>query len=250
MAVSHAAGRGGLAGVSARIVPWRQLAIGIVNVSDRLTAARPPEPRARPAAACELCPPPFSLSRTTDAPQAPRARTIGAAVPPRPAQDPSSGRARPLEAGHPVRHQIVEPQVAHLQLCNLVESTLTRRQPNVTTTVSSRRGKRDSAAPAFPAATQATSAPSPSSWVASAPRDGNESSRAAELLGPVREFVDLAHRRRKMELTALVPSLHRLTNQLDSRRRHSETSQVSMASDVASQGGGAGPGRDRYRWTR
>jgi hypothetical protein len=39
MAVSHAAGRGGLAGVGARIVPWRQLAIGtIVNVSDRLTA--------------------------------------------------------------------------------------------------------------------------------------------------------------------------------------------------------------------
>jgi hypothetical protein len=39
MAVSHAAGRGGLAGVGARIVPWRQLAIGIVNVSDRLTAS-------------------------------------------------------------------------------------------------------------------------------------------------------------------------------------------------------------------
>jgi hypothetical protein len=44
MAVSHAAGRGGLAGVGARIVPWRQLAIGIVNVSDRLTA---PPARAR-----------------------------------------------------------------------------------------------------------------------------------------------------------------------------------------------------------
>ena len=40
MAVSHAAGRGGLAGVGARIVPWRQLAIGIINVSDRLTRAR------------------------------------------------------------------------------------------------------------------------------------------------------------------------------------------------------------------
>jgi hypothetical protein len=38
MAVSHAAGRGGLAGVCARIVPWRQLTIGIVNGSDRLTA--------------------------------------------------------------------------------------------------------------------------------------------------------------------------------------------------------------------
>jgi hypothetical protein len=42
MAVSHAAGRGGLAGVGARIVPWRQLAIEIINVSDRLTA--PPRP--------------------------------------------------------------------------------------------------------------------------------------------------------------------------------------------------------------
>jgi hypothetical protein len=29
---------GSLAAVAARIVPWRQLAIGIVNVSDRLTA--------------------------------------------------------------------------------------------------------------------------------------------------------------------------------------------------------------------
>jgi hypothetical protein len=38
MAESHAAGRGGLAGVGARIVPWRRLAIGIINVSDRLTA--------------------------------------------------------------------------------------------------------------------------------------------------------------------------------------------------------------------
>jgi hypothetical protein len=38
MAVSHAAGGGGLAGIGARIVPWRQLAIGIINVSDRLTA--------------------------------------------------------------------------------------------------------------------------------------------------------------------------------------------------------------------
>jgi hypothetical protein len=46
MAVSHATGRGGLAGVGARIVPWRQLAIGIANVSDRLTA---PPARARPA---------------------------------------------------------------------------------------------------------------------------------------------------------------------------------------------------------
>jgi hypothetical protein len=45
MAVSHAAGRGGLVGIGARIVPWRQLAIGIVNVSDRLTA---PPARARP----------------------------------------------------------------------------------------------------------------------------------------------------------------------------------------------------------
>jgi hypothetical protein len=44
MAVSHAAGRGGLAGIRARIVLWRQLAIGIVNVSDRLTA---PPARAR-----------------------------------------------------------------------------------------------------------------------------------------------------------------------------------------------------------
>jgi hypothetical protein len=50
--VSHAAGREGLAGVGARIVPWRQLAIGIVNVSDRLTApparARRPEDFSRP----------------------------------------------------------------------------------------------------------------------------------------------------------------------------------------------------------
>jgi hypothetical protein len=45
MAVSHAAGRWGLARVGARIVPWRQLAIGIINVSDRLTA---PPARARP----------------------------------------------------------------------------------------------------------------------------------------------------------------------------------------------------------
>ena len=44
MAVSHAAGRRGLAGIGARIVPWRQLAIGIINVSDRLTA---PPARAR-----------------------------------------------------------------------------------------------------------------------------------------------------------------------------------------------------------
>jgi hypothetical protein len=32
---------GSLAGVGARIVPWRQLAIGIINVSHRLTAPRP-----------------------------------------------------------------------------------------------------------------------------------------------------------------------------------------------------------------
>jgi hypothetical protein len=40
MAVSHAAGRGGLAGIGARTVPWRQLAIGIVNVS--IASPRPP----------------------------------------------------------------------------------------------------------------------------------------------------------------------------------------------------------------
>jgi hypothetical protein len=57
MAVSHAAGRGGLAGIGTRIVPWRQLAIGIVNVSDRLTA---PPARARHGGRgghCGPCPP-------------------------------------------------------------------------------------------------------------------------------------------------------------------------------------------------
>jgi hypothetical protein len=54
MAVSHASGRGGLAGIGAGIVPWRQLAIEIVNVSDRLTA--PPARARRPLAVPGLGP--------------------------------------------------------------------------------------------------------------------------------------------------------------------------------------------------
>jgi hypothetical protein len=58
MAVNHAAGRGGLAGVGARIVLWRQLAIRIVNVSDP------------PPSAAERCGRPASsaATRATSAP--------------------------------------------------------------------------------------------------------------------------------------------------------------------------------------
>jgi hypothetical protein len=114
-------------------------------------------------------------------------------------------------------------------------------------------------------------------------RNGTAPNRAQHL-GPRRESVGLAHRRRKMKLT--VPSLFRLSNQLELQRRHSETNQVPRqrfqrrkrhrqnhtqrltcqpprddqtpgspavgvhGSDVASQGGGAGPSRDRYRRAR
>ena len=87
MAVSHAAGSGGLAGVGARIVPWRQLAIGMVNVSDRLTA---PPARARHLR---------SSARSVGVAQHGRGAPGGWPRPSRVVQDPDAGAHEPRGVG-------------------------------------------------------------------------------------------------------------------------------------------------------
>ena len=123
-------------------------------------------------------------------------------------------RARPLEAGHPIRHEIVEPQVAHLQPRNLIDPQAPQRghRRQEPSAVRGQRGRPPCEEPTHRCLLDGK-----------LQRHGATPNRP-EHLGPRRELVGLTQRRRQMELA--VPGLHGLPDQLDLRGRHGKTNQV------------------------